>query len=61
VERTHSYSQLGQYPDAIAMLAKGRLNAGDECARIAAVDEPFSQRHFRKEELEDSGAKMKIQ
>jgi adenylate cyclase len=40
------YAQLGQFPDAITMLTKGRLLAGDHRAKIAASDEVSLRKAF---------------
>jgi tetratricopeptide (TPR) repeat protein len=40
------YSQLGQYPEAITMLTKGRLLAGDHRVKIAAPDEISLRKAF---------------
>jgi TolB-like protein/Tfp pilus assembly protein PilF len=43
------YSQLGQYPDAIAALTRGRALAGDHRVRIAASDEAALRKAFAAE------------
>jgi tetratricopeptide (TPR) repeat protein len=40
------YAQLGQYADAITMLTKGRLLAGDHRVKIAASDEVSLRKAF---------------
>jgi TolB-like protein/DNA-binding winged helix-turn-helix (wHTH) protein len=40
------YAQVGQYPDAITMLTKGRLLSGDGRVKIAAADEGSLRRAF---------------